>query len=49
MEWVKIGINIIDYPSPHGFFKSYLTIKAKSRTTSDVVLNVYRRNINNYT
>lgn len=29
-------------------FKSYLMLKAKIMTTSDVVLNVYRRNINTF-
>lgn len=47
MEWVKVVVNIMNYPSPHEFLKSYLVAEAKIMASFDVVFNVRRGNMIN--
>lgn len=44
MGWVKISINVTEYPSLHEIFKSYLIVNAKIIKISVAVVNEHREN-----
>ena len=45
---VKVRVNTIDFASPVEFSQLCLTVEAKITTLSDVVLNIYKGNIQDY-
>lgn len=44
MEWGKIGVSTMDYPS-HEFLQLYFTSEAKIIASSGMMLNIYNDNI----